>query len=51
MAGSGIDPPASDRLQPARAPGQATHEVALTAVADVDDEVRALLRAAYEQNG
>jgi Domain of unknown function (DUF5655) len=45
------DPPAGGRLQPATAPGQATHKVALTAVADVDDEVRALLRAAYEQNG
>jgi hypothetical protein len=45
------DPPASDRLRPASAPGQANHKVALTAVADVDDEVRALLRAAYEQNG
>ncbi|MGY1601371.1 DUF5655 domain-containing protein [Geodermatophilus sp. SYSU D00815] len=46
-----VDPPAGDRLQPARAPGSATHGVALTAVEDVDDEVRALLRAAYEQNG
>jgi hypothetical protein len=45
------DPPGSDRLLPAKAPGQATHKVALTDVADVDDEVRALLRAAYEQNG
>ena len=46
-----VDPPASDRLQPATAPGQATHKVALTRVEDVDDEVRTLLRAAYEQNG
>jgi hypothetical protein len=45
------DPPASARLQPAKAPGQATHKVALTSVEDVDDEVRALLRTAYEQNG
>jgi hypothetical protein len=45
------DPPASDRLRPATSPGQATHKVALTAVEDVDDELRALLRAAYEQNG
>jgi predicted transport protein len=45
------DPPAGDRLQPATAPGQATHRVQLFSVADVDDEVRALLRAAYEQNG
>jgi hypothetical protein len=46
-----VDPPASDRLTPATAPGTATHKIALTAVDDVDDEVRALLRAAYEQNG
>src|SRR3954471_12571979 len=46
-----VDPPASDRLQPAKAPGQATHRVALTSVDDVDDELRGLLRAAYEQNG
>src|SRR4051794_8368418 len=45
------DPPASDRLQPATAPGSATHRVQLFSVADVDDEVRGLLRAAYEQNG
>jgi hypothetical protein len=46
-----VDPPASRRLQPATAPGQATHKVALTSVADVDDELCALLRAAYDQNG
>src|SRR3954468_18418835 len=45
------EPPASTRLTPASAPGQATHRLALHTVADVDDEVRALLRAAYEQNG
>ena len=45
------DPPASTRLAPATAPGQATHRVQLFSVADVDDEVRALLQAAYEQNG
>jgi predicted transport protein len=45
------DPPASPLLQPATAPGSATHRVQLTAVSDVDDEVRGLLRAAYEQNG
>jgi predicted transport protein len=44
-------PPASARLTPATAPGQATHKMALHTAADVDDEVRALLRAAYEQNG
>ena len=46
-----VDPPASGRLQSAKAPGQATHKVALTSVDDVDDELRGLLRAAYEQNG
>ena len=46
-----VDPPASDRLRPATAPGQATHKVALTTADDVDDELRGLLRAAYEQNG
>ena len=45
------DPPASPRLQAATAPGSATHRVQLAAVSDVDDEVRGLLRAAYEQNG
>jgi hypothetical protein len=45
------DPPASARLRPATAPGSATHRVQLSAVADVDDEVRELLRAAYQQNG
>jgi hypothetical protein len=45
------DPPASPRLEPANAPGSATHRVRLTSVEDVDDEVRTLIRAAYEQNG
>ena len=45
------DPPASARLQPAAAPGSATHKVALTSVGEVDDELRGLLRAAYDQNG
>ena len=44
------DPPASGRLQPASAPGQATHKVALRSVADVDDELLHLVRAAYDQN-
>jgi hypothetical protein len=43
------DPPASGRLQPSNGPGQATHKVALHAVADVDDEVLRLVRVAYEQ--
>jgi predicted transport protein len=45
------DPPASGRLQPAQAPGQATHKVSLRSVADFDDEIRRLLRIAYEQGG
>jgi predicted transport protein len=45
------DPPASERLQPATAPGSATHKVVLTSVAEVDDELRGLLRAAYDQSG
>jgi hypothetical protein len=45
------EPPVSTRLQPATAPGSATHRVQLFTRADVDDEVRGLLRAAYEQNG
>jgi predicted transport protein len=43
--------PTSLRLQPASAPGQCTHKLSLTSVDEVDDEVRDLLRAAYEQNG
>jgi predicted transport protein len=45
------DPPASGRLQPAKAPGQSTHKVELWTADDVDAEVRALLHAAYDQNG
>ena len=45
------DPPASARLLTASPVGQCTHRVALTDVNEVDDEVHALLRAAYEQNG
>jgi hypothetical protein len=44
------DPPASGRLQPATAPGQATHKISLHSVHDVDDEVLRLLRIAYEQS-
>src|SRR5215213_3862465 len=45
------EPPASPRLQPATAPGSTTHRVQLFSPDDLDDEVRGLLRAAYEQNG
>lgn len=44
-------PPASGRLQAATAPGSATHRAQLVSEDDVDDEVRSLLRAAYDQNG
>ena len=36
---------------PVSTPGVAVLTMALRTVADVDDEVRALLRLAYEQNG
>jgi hypothetical protein len=46
-----VDPPESDRLVPARAPGQSTHKISLAETAEVDAEVASLLRLAYEQNG
>jgi len=44
------DPPSSDRLQPRPGFAQCTHVVALTSPDEVDDEVRTLARAAYDQN-
>jgi hypothetical protein len=44
------DPPADDRLQRSTGPGQSTHKIALCSVGDVDDQVRHLLRLAYEQS-
>ncbi len=44
------EPPASARLAPLPRLAQCTHVVALTAPRDVDDELRALMRAAYDQN-
>jgi predicted transport protein len=44
-----VDPPADVRFKAAAAPGQSTHKVGFTSVADVDG-VRAYLRQAYEQN-
>ena len=44
------DPPDSPRMAPAKAPGQSTHRVRLSTVDEVDGDVHALLRAAYEQN-
>lgn len=46
-----VDPPVSELLTPASAPGQATHKLSLTSVDDVTDEVADLLGTAYEQNG
>lgn len=45
------DGPDSELLTEASAPGQATHRLSLAAPEDLDGEVEALLRAAYEQNG
>ena len=44
------DPPTDDRLRRSTGPGQSTHKIALRSVGDVDDQVRHLLRLAYEQN-
>jgi predicted transport protein len=44
------DPPASTRLQPAKSLAQATHVTSLTDLTQVDDELRALMRLAYDQN-
>lgn len=45
------DPPASNLLTPANAPGQATHRLSLSFPDEITDEVEQILRAAYEQNG
>ncbi|MHA6797123.1 DUF5655 domain-containing protein [Pseudonocardia bannensis] len=45
-----VDPPRQPRWVAGRAPGQSTHRVVLTSFADEDDDVAALLRAAYDQN-
>jgi predicted transport protein len=45
------EPPPSGRLDKGPLPGSSTHRIPLSSVADVDDEVLALLRAAYDQNG
>jgi predicted transport protein len=46
-----LDAPPSGRLEAGTAPGSSTHRIPLSSVDDVDDEVLALLRAAYDQNG
>lgn len=45
------DTPDSPLISPAKAPGQATHKLSLTAVDQITPEVVELIRAAYEQNG
>jgi hypothetical protein len=45
------DPPASDRLRAASAPGQATHRLSLGSLSEITPEVVRLLRSAYDQNG
>lgn len=46
-----VEAPVSPLLEPATAPGQATHKLSLTSVDDVTSEVENVLRVAYEQNG
>ena len=45
------DPPVSERLVQAKAPGQATHKLSLTSADEITGEVERLLRIAYDQNG
>jgi len=45
------EPPVSALIEPAKAPGQATHRLSLSSADQITDEVAGLLRAAYEQNG
>lgn len=45
------NPPVSPRLSPAKAPGQATHKLSVSSLEEIDEEVTALLRESYEQNG
>jgi predicted transport protein len=46
-----VTPPSNDRLSTSGVPGQTTHKVSLTSLDDLDDDVRSLLRTAYDQNG
>ncbi|MDX1647012.1 MAG: DUF5655 domain-containing protein [Longimicrobiales bacterium] len=46
-----VEPPGSSVLQPATAPGQATHKLSVISVDEVTGEVERVLRVAYEQNG
>ena len=44
------NPPESDLIKPAKAPGMSTHKLVLTSPEEVTDAVEQLLRLAYEQN-
>jgi len=46
-----VEPPDSSRLQAVKNLAQATHKIELTSPAEVDEEVRSLLKVAYDQNG
>ncbi len=43
--------PLSDLLSTKSLPGQSTHKVSLTSLEEITDEIRDLIRLAYEQNG
>ena len=43
--------PFSDLLSTKSLPGQSTHKVSLTSLEEITDEIRDLIRLAYEQNG
>ncbi len=43
--------PGSALLSTTSLPGQSTHKIGLTSIEDITDEVRGLIRLAYEQNG
>ena len=43
--------PVSEFIVPAKAPGQATHKVSFSSEDEINEDVIALLREAYEQNG
>lgn len=45
------DAPESTLLSTTSLPGQSTHKLGLTSVEQITDEVRQLIRLAYEQNG
>ena len=46
-----VEAPSSSLLVASNGPGQSTHKIGLVSPDDVTDEVVALARAAYEQNG